>query len=84
MTKSVVATLAGIAIDQAKLRTDQRVLEFFPERTFLNIDDRKRRLTVEHLLTMTSGICSDPYYPKIKPTDNRREPMASRVDSADD
>jgi CubicO group peptidase (beta-lactamase class C family) len=57
MTKSVIATLVGIAIDRGQIRLDQRVLEFFPGRTFANTDDRKRRLTVEHLLTMTSGIC---------------------------
>jgi len=57
MTKSVVATLAGIAIDRGLLRLDQRVLDFFPDHTFANVDDRKRRITVEHLLTMTSGLC---------------------------
>ena len=57
MTKSVLATLVGIAIDRKLIRADQRVLDFFPERRFTNVDDRKRRMTVEHLLTMTSGLC---------------------------
>jgi CubicO group peptidase (beta-lactamase class C family) len=59
MTKSVVATLVGIAVDRGVLKVDQPVLDFFPGRTFANTDDRKRHLRVEHLLTMTSGLCAN-------------------------
>lgn len=59
MTKSVVATLIGIAIDRGVLSANQRVLDLFPERRFANVDDQKRQMTVEHLLTMTSGLCAE-------------------------
>ena len=56
-TKSFVATLVGIAIDQGKLTgVHQPVLSFFPGKQFANPDTRKQAMTLEHLLTMTSGL----------------------------
>jgi CubicO group peptidase (beta-lactamase class C family) len=56
-TKGVVATLTGIAIQQGKLAgTDRPVLEFFADRSIANVDDRKKAMTVQHLLDMTSGL----------------------------
>lgn len=60
VTKSITSTLIGIAIDKGYITSvDARVLDFFPERRFANVDSRKRALTLRHLLTMTSGLCSD-------------------------
>jgi CubicO group peptidase (beta-lactamase class C family) len=56
VTKSVVSTLAGIALRQGKLELESRVAELLA----LDVDDaRKRDITVEHLLTMTSGLDAD-------------------------
>ena len=56
-TKSVTSLLIGIAIDKGYIESvDQRVIDFFPDRDIANVDDRKRRMTIEHLLTMTSGL----------------------------
>jgi CubicO group peptidase (beta-lactamase class C family) len=60
VTKSIMSTLIGIAIDQGKLELDQPVLSFFPDRTIANRDARKERITVRHLLTMSSGLNWDP------------------------
>jgi CubicO group peptidase (beta-lactamase class C family) len=60
MTKSVLSTLVGIAIDQGRIKSvDQPVLDFFPNRGSPSMDGRWRRLTIRHLLTMTSGFCKD-------------------------
>ena len=41
-TKSFVATLIGIALDKGYIDgTDQRIVDFFPERTFANLDAAK-------------------------------------------
>jgi CubicO group peptidase (beta-lactamase class C family) len=48
--------LVGIAIDQGKLRLDERALDLLPGRTFANLDERKQAMTVAHLLTMSSGL----------------------------
>ena len=57
MTKSITSTLIGIATGEQKLRSvRQPVLSLFPGRHIANRDQRKDRMTVEHLLTMTSGL----------------------------
>lgn len=60
ITKSITSTLIGIAIDKGYIKAvSQPILAFFPAFTPANMDERKRRLTIEHLLTMTSGLCRD-------------------------
>jgi len=65
-TKSFVSTLVGIALDKGYIdRTDRRVLEYFSESTFENLDDRKQAMTLDDLLTMRSGLDwaeGDPTY----------------------
>lgn len=57
MTKSITSTLIGIAVGEHMISSvRQPVLSFFPTRTVGNRDERKGRMTVEHLLTMTSGL----------------------------
>jgi CubicO group peptidase (beta-lactamase class C family) len=56
-TKSVTSALIGIAIQEGFIRNvDQKVVAFFPGREIANLDARKRALTLEHLLTMSSGL----------------------------
>ncbi|HEY2295642.1 MAG TPA: serine hydrolase [Thermoanaerobaculia bacterium] len=56
MTKSVTATLIGIAVGKRMLANDQPVVSVFANRNIRNLDERKLRMTVQHLLTMTSGL----------------------------
>ncbi|MBP1703993.1 MAG: 6-aminohexanoate-dimer hydrolase [Chloroflexi bacterium] len=58
VTKSFMTTLIGIAIDQGKLKLDDPVLSFFPERTIANRDERKERMTVRDLVSMRNGFAS--------------------------
>jgi len=56
VTKAVTATLAGIAIDKGFIKgVDEKVFGFFPEYASL-CDGDKDRITVHHLLTLTSGL----------------------------
>jgi CubicO group peptidase (beta-lactamase class C family) len=56
MTKSITS-LIGIAIGQHKLTgVNQSVLSIFPQLTIGHRDQRKEKVTIEHLLTMTSGL----------------------------
>ncbi len=65
-TKSFIATLVGIAIDKGVLAgVEQPVAGFFPGRAFGNPSASKGAMTLEHLLTMTSGLDwteGDPTY----------------------
>ena len=56
VTKSVMTTLIGIAVDQGKLRLEDPMVSFFPDRTIANLDDRKQGITVAHLASMSSGL----------------------------
>ncbi len=56
-TKSFLSALVGIAIDKGFIRgVDQRLLSFFPDRAIANVDPRKQAITLENLLTMSSGL----------------------------
>jgi len=56
VTKSVTATLVGIALRDGTLRSlDQRLGEFFQKEVQHARDKRVRKITLRHLLTMTSG-----------------------------
>ena len=56
-TKSVIGSLVGVALKDGLLKSlDQRVLDPFPERPFAHPDDRKKALTLQSLLDMTSGL----------------------------
>ena len=54
--KSIVSLAIGILCDQGKLRTDEKIVDLFSDR--INAVSRLRlsALTVDHLLTMCSGI----------------------------
>jgi CubicO group peptidase (beta-lactamase class C family) len=62
-TKSIVSALIGIAIDQGYIESVQQpVLDFFPGRTIVHLDADKEAMTLEHLLTMSTGLeCRDSY-----------------------
>jgi len=56
VTKSVVSALTGIALGAGAIRSlDQPVIEWFPEYPELNTAER-RRVTLAHVLGMTSGL----------------------------
>ena len=57
VTKSVVSAFVGIAIQEGYIKgVDDAVLDFYPGRRFENHDALKRSITLEHLLTMSSGL----------------------------
>ncbi|UCH04006.1 MAG: serine hydrolase [Candidatus Thorarchaeota archaeon] len=56
-TKSVISALVGVAIEEGRIAgVEEKVLSFFPNMTIANPDPRKDNITIEHLLTMTSGL----------------------------
>ena len=61
VTKSVVSALVGIAIGEGYIHgIEDKVLDYFPEApSLLGWEESKRDMTIEHLLTMTSGITTD-------------------------
>lgn len=56
VTKSVMTTLIGIAADQGKLSLDDTLISFFSDREIANLDERKEKITLRHLASMSSGL----------------------------
>ncbi len=57
VTKSVVGTLTAIQLQKGSLDSvDHPVMDLFSDKQIENVDDRKRAMTVQNLLDMTSGI----------------------------
>jgi CubicO group peptidase (beta-lactamase class C family) len=64
-TKSFVSALAGIAIDKGYIKSkNEKVLSYFPEYTFNNLTEAKKKITIENLLTNQSGLDCDTYNAK--------------------
>jgi CubicO group peptidase (beta-lactamase class C family) len=56
-TKAVIGSLVGIALKDGLIKSlDQPVLDFFPGRESAKPDERRKAITLRHLLDMTSGI----------------------------
>lgn len=56
VTKTVTSMIIGVAVTRKEFPfLDTPVLSFFDTTKVKNIDDRKRRMTIRHLLTMTAG-----------------------------
>jgi CubicO group peptidase (beta-lactamase class C family) len=56
-TKSFTSALVGIAIEEGYIDgVDRKLVDLLPNRTIANLDAQKQAITLEHLLTMTSGL----------------------------
>ncbi|MFC1980043.1 serine hydrolase domain-containing protein [Chloroflexota bacterium] len=56
VTKSITSACIGIAIDEGFIESvHQSIFDYLPEHQHLNTDG-KDKITIEHLLTMTSGL----------------------------
>jgi CubicO group peptidase (beta-lactamase class C family) len=74
-TKSVMGSLVGIAVQQGKIKSlNDKMLDYFPNRTIQNLDERKKSITLLNLMTMKGGFdwaertypYSDPRNPWIQ------------------
>jgi CubicO group peptidase (beta-lactamase class C family) len=55
LSKSFTSTAVGLAIAEGRLALTDRVVDLLPAETPSNIGDRLGRLTIRHLLTMSTG-----------------------------
>jgi len=63
VTKSVVSALVGIAMGEGYINSVQdKVAAYFPKAVIPEGQENKKEMTIEHLLTMTSGIDTDPHW----------------------
>jgi CubicO group peptidase (beta-lactamase class C family) len=68
VTKTVTSVVIGAAVTRGEFPSiDTPILQFFDTTKVANIDDRKRRITIRHLLTMTGGFDWNENLPYIDP-----------------
>jgi CubicO group peptidase (beta-lactamase class C family) len=68
VSKTVTSVVIGTAVTRGDFPSiDTPVLTFFDTTKVQNVDDRKRRMTVRHLLTMTGGFDWNENLPYIDP-----------------
>ncbi len=80
--QSVTKTITSVIIGAATMRgdfpsLDTPILTFFDEATLANVDDRKRRVTIRHLLTMTGGFDWNEALPYTDPNNAGSQMEAS-------
>jgi CubicO group peptidase (beta-lactamase class C family) len=64
VTKTITSIIIGAATTRGDFPSlDTPLLSFFDSGAVANVDDRKRRLTIRHLLTMTAGLDWDEARP---------------------
>lgn len=57
VTKTITSVVIGAAIARNDFPDlDTPILQFFDASKVANVDDRKRRITIHHLMTMTAGL----------------------------
>lgn len=71
LSKSFTSSAIGIARREGLLELDDKVPSFFPDKLPENMDERYNRMTIRHLLTMSSGhaTCSSEYFTKEENAD---------------
>jgi CubicO group peptidase (beta-lactamase class C family) len=57
VTKSVTSTLIGIALNEGYLESvDQKLIDLFPDLLSADMNSQVNKITIRHLLTMSSGV----------------------------
>jgi len=75
LSKSFISCAVGIAVGEKRLTTDTRLLDIFPEYRPVVTDGRFERMTIRHLLTMTTGheVCSTAFFKAAPDGDLKRD-----------
>ena len=84
VTKSFMSCLIGMAIREGIISSvDDRVVDLFSDRNITNLDEQKERMTVQHRLTMTSGVEWDEWTYPFNDTRNSLTAMVLAEDCID-
>jgi CubicO group peptidase (beta-lactamase class C family) len=71
MAKSFTSTLVGIAIDKGLIKDiDERICRYYPEWDCNNKDDFRSRITIRHVMTLTTGLQWHEDWSKWDPATN--------------
>jgi CubicO group peptidase (beta-lactamase class C family) len=81
VSKTVSSIILGVAVTRGDFKSslDTPLLHYFDVTKVKNVDDRKRRITLRHVLTMTTGL---DWNEEVAYDDPKND--ASRMEAADD
>lgn len=72
VSKSITSLVVGIAIDEGFIgEVGVPYLDLFPYTEYANWDERKREITLEHVLTMQTGLQWNEWDPPYSSADNQ-------------
>jgi CubicO group peptidase (beta-lactamase class C family) len=81
ITKSVMGSLVGIAVQQGKINSlNDKMVDYFPNRTIQNLDERKKSITLINLMAMKAGF---DWAERTYPYTDSRNPMIQALRSND-
>ena len=63
VSKTFTSAAVGLAIDEGLLSLDTRLVDIFPDKLPEHVSDTLKRVTIEHLLTMSCGQDREPSQP---------------------
>lgn len=61
-SKSIISLLVGIAVDQEHISLDETLGDYFPDYFEANPNPQKEAITIQHLLSMQSGLETTSFY----------------------
>jgi len=80
-TKSFTSMLIGIALKEGYIdNVKHKLVDYFPNRSIANMDSRKQAITLENVLTMTSGLQWDEWTYSLGDQRNSVTNMTSTID----
>ena len=81
-SKTVASTLVGLAVQEGRISgSDAKALAYFPQyRRYDNWDSRKADISVQHLLTMSSGLDANDLDPRSAASEGRYQSQTARPD----
>lgn len=63
-TKSFVGVAIGLLEEEGKLKLDDKIVDYFPDKIHTELSPYSKELTIRQMLTMTTcGICESWYMP---------------------
>ena len=82
LSKSFISCAVGIAAGEGRLTLDTRLIDIFPEYRSCVSDERFGRMTIRHLLTMTTGhaVCSTAFFKAVPDGDFKRDFFTSPLE----
>lgn len=60
VSKTFTSMAVGFAVAEGRIRTTDKVVDFFADKLPANVDEKLKKMEIRHLLTMSSGHDTDP------------------------